>query len=163
MAQPNQPASNHNIRNPDKVKTPVPVEPVNTPQEQREHLAGPLTQTATPEGTPPRDAFDASSILRVDSLNSQAVALKRLNAAQGHQAAAHITTTQGNRHLNKVVASLKVQPKLTVGEPDDQYEKEADQVADQVMRIVGPPPPPTGKDESTPGIQLLPSPLPGGD
>lgn len=35
-------------------------------------------------------------------------------------------------------ASINVQPKLTVGEPNDKYEQEADQVAEQVMRMPEP-------------------------
>ena len=30
---------------------------------------------------------------------------------------------------------LLIQPKLTIGEPDDQYEREADSVAETVMRM----------------------------
>lgn len=41
-----------------------------------------------------------------------------------------------------VPKSAAIQPKLTVGEPNDQYEQEADQVADQVMRMSAPPAPP---------------------
>ena len=35
------------------------------------------------------------------------------------------------------VEELGVQAKLTVGAPDDEYEREADRVADQVMRMAG--------------------------
>lgn len=41
----------------------------------------------------------------------------------------------GNRCIVELFASGKVQTKLTIGEPDDKYEDEADQVADQVMRM----------------------------
>ncbi|MBW4441972.1 MAG: DUF4157 domain-containing protein [Plectolyngbya sp. WJT66-NPBG17] len=37
-------------------------------------------------------------------------------------------------------AAPRIQPKLTIGQPNDQYEQEADQVADRVMRSQGYPP-----------------------
>lgn len=167
MAQPNQPPSNHNIKNPNKTKAPIVVEPVNVQQEQREGVVGTLSQTATPEVQTPRGSFDPSTILRTGSIPAQATMLKRLNTAQGHEAAAHIGSTQGNRHLSKVVSTIKstpiksqtshapsIQTKLTVSEPGDQYEEEADRVADQVMRMAAPPPPPAGEDEENrPGVQ----------
>lgn len=41
-----------------------------------------------------------------------------------------------------------VQPKLKIGEPDDQYEREADQVAQQVMGMPAPLPPPGDSSNS---------------
>jgi hypothetical protein len=38
--------------------------------------------------------------------------LQRLNAAQGHEAAAHIGSTQGNRHLSTVLSSLHRTPRM---------------------------------------------------
>lgn len=48
---------------------------------------------------------------------------------------------------------LPIQAKLTIGEPNDQYEQEADQVANRVMAMAAPSPPPvqrrsTGADEA---------------
>jgi hypothetical protein len=160
MAQPSQPPNDHNLRYPNKTKAPIVVEPVNAQQEQREGVVETLTQTVTPEVQTPRGSFDPSAILRAGSIPAQATMLKRLNAAQGHEAAAHIGSTQGNRHLSKVVSAIKstpskpqatpaplIQTKLTVSEPGDQYEEEADRVADRVMRMAAPPPPPAGEDE----------------
>jgi hypothetical protein len=160
MTQPSQPPNEHNLRNPNKTKAPIVVEPVNAQQEQREGVVETLTQTVTPEVQTPRGSFDPSPILRAGSIPAQATILKRFNAAQGHEAAAHIGSTQGNRHLSKVVSAIKstpskpqtspapsIQTKLTVSEPGDQYEEEADRVADQVMRMAAPPPPPAGEDE----------------
>jgi len=42
--------------------------------------------------------------------------------------------TYGNRYVQHLIESLNVQAKLTVGSPDDQYEREADRVADAVTR-----------------------------
>jgi hypothetical protein len=167
VAQPSQPPNNHNVKNPNKAKAPIVVEPVNVQQEQREGVVEALTQTAAPEVQTPRGSFDPSTILRVGSIPAQATMLNRLNTAQGHEAAAHIGSTQGNRHLSKVMSTIKgtpskpqtshtpsIQAKLTVSEPGDQYEEEADRVADQVMRMAAPPPPPTGEDEENkPGEQ----------
>jgi len=171
MAQPSQPTGNRNLKTPNKTKAPIPVEPVNVPQEQREGLTQALTDTdaGAPALSPPQGTFDPATILRTGSLRAQATTLQRLNTAQGREAAAHIGSAQGNRHLSRLVSSLNrspgkpgsVQAKLTVSEPDDQYEKQADQVADQVMRMAAPPPPPAGEDENTPGIQRSPSALPG--
>jgi hypothetical protein len=36
------------------------------------------------------------------------------------------------------MAAISVQPKLEIGAPDDEYEREADRVADQVMRMPDP-------------------------
>jgi hypothetical protein len=41
--------------------------------------------------------------------------------------------------------TLLIQPKLTISQPNDKYEQEADRVADQVMRM----PEPRTSDEST--------------
>src|SRR5690606_40934047 len=46
--------------------------------------------------------------------------------------------------------SLYIQPKLTVGAPDDPYEKEADAVAEKVMRM----PQPTFVKNKTTGVNL---------
>jgi hypothetical protein len=40
----------------------------------------------------------------------------------------------GNQYVQRLVESFNVQGKLTVGSPDDQYEREADRVADAVTR-----------------------------
>jgi len=162
MAQPNQPPGKHSLRNPNKTKAPTVVEPANKQQEQREGVVEVLTQTATPEVQAPRGSFDPSSILRSGSIPAQAAMLKRLNVAQGHEAAAHIGSTQGNRHLSKVMSTIKsppskpqtshapsIQTKLTVSEPDDQYKEKANQVADQVMRMAAPPPPHADRDGET--------------
>ena len=39
------------------------------------------------------------------------------------------------QNKNEAQAPVKVQPKLEVGKEDDAHEKEADQVADKVMRM----------------------------
>jgi len=44
----------------------------------------------------------------------------------------------GNRATVSLLRSLQIQPKLTISEPGDPYEEEADHVADQVMRMAEP-------------------------
>lgn len=51
-----------------------------------------------------------------------------------------------------VVDSPQVQPKLTIGEPNDTYEQEADNVADQVMRM----PEPASNDDDEMIVQTKP-------
>ena len=41
----------------------------------------------------------------------------------------------GNRAISRLLRSPAIQPKLTISEPGDEYEREADRVADQVMRM----------------------------
>jgi hypothetical protein len=40
--------------------------------------------------------------------------------------------------IRSILRSSGVQPKLTMGQPNDQYEREADRIADQVMAIPDP-------------------------
>ena len=41
--------------------------------------------------------------------------------------------TLGNQAVQRLFQSGVIQPKLTIGKPDDRYEQEADHVAEQVM------------------------------
>jgi Domain of unknown function (DUF4157) len=45
-----------------------------------------------------------------------------------------LQSTIGNRAVQRLVASARLQPKLTLGAPDDVYEREADAIAEQVMK-----------------------------
>jgi hypothetical protein len=57
--------------------------------------------------------------------------------ANNTQKARMVTNLQGaygNQYVQRLVESLNVQAKLTVSSPDDQYEREADRVADTVTR-----------------------------
>jgi hypothetical protein len=44
----------------------------------------------------------------------------------------------GSRLVSQLLRSSSIQAKLTIGEPGDQYEQEADRVAEQVMRMPAP-------------------------
>jgi hypothetical protein len=54
--------------------------------------------------------------------------------AQRSDVAMHLQKTYGNRYVQRLVESTKVQAKLIVNSPDDEYEREADRVADAVTR-----------------------------
>jgi len=49
----------------------------------------------------------------------------------------NLQQTYGNRYVQRMMESGKVQAKLTVSQPDDKYEQEADKVADTVTRNSG--------------------------
>jgi hypothetical protein len=54
--------------------------------------------------------------------------------AQRSDLAMHLQKTYGNQYVQRLVESTKVQAKLTVGSTDDEYEREADKIADAVTR-----------------------------
>jgi len=62
------------------------------------------------------------------------------------------------RHSFGDVAVLPIQPSLTIGQPNDPYEQEADRVADLVMRIADPPPPVQRQDGEEVGPDIRRSP-----
>lgn len=96
------------------------------------------------------------------SLESQVAMLEKLPSVQRHAMIQRISQVQGHRHVQRVVAALQggngsrskttttpapgLQTSLEVGEPDDEYEQEADEVAKTVMRMsdASSPPPPDG-------------------
>jgi hypothetical protein len=47
----------------------------------------------------------------------------------------HLQRTYGNQYVQRLLNSRVVQAKLTVSQPDDSYEREADRVAQQVMNM----------------------------
>ncbi len=46
--------------------------------------------------------------------------------------------TAGNRAVQRLIKSRAIQAKLTISEPEDIYEQEADRVADQMMKMPDP-------------------------
>lgn len=65
----------------------------------------------------------------------------------------------GNQAVQRMLQAKLFQAKLTVNPPDDKYEKEADQVADTVMRMpepLGMPPSEPGKDDEEKRLQTKP-------
>ncbi len=87
-------------------------------------------------------------------MSGQAGTLGHLSGTQRQTIAMQIEQSQGNRILRHVMVSLKrsnsaPQTKPTVSEPSDQYEQEADRVANQAMTMAASPTPPSGGDETT--------------
>lgn len=52
---------------------------------------------------------------------------------------ARLQQSVGNHAMTRLLRSPVIQPKLTVSRPEDESEREADRVADQVMRMAEPP------------------------
>ncbi len=46
--------------------------------------------------------------------------------------------TLGNAYVQRLVETMKLQPKLSVSQPDDIYEREADRLAREITRLPGP-------------------------
>jgi len=55
-----------------------------------------------------------------------------VNNSQKAGLVAELQQTYGNRYVQRLVQSMKVQAKLTINSPDDEYEREADRVANAV-------------------------------
>ena len=81
-------------------------------------------------------------------------------------AAPEVTSAQPNTlHYSLRTISLAVQPKLTIGQPNDKYEQEADRVAEQVVQQINSPqfsatgsnnPAPNTTEHGKPKLQLKP-------
>jgi hypothetical protein len=70
------------------------------------------------------------------SVESISTELSRTHNAQRASALFAMQRTHGNRYVQRVVAGI--QANLTIGQPNDIYEQEANQVADAVMRMPEP-------------------------
>jgi hypothetical protein len=64
----------------------------------------------------------------------------------------HLQRAAGNHITARLLRAHAIQPKLTVNRPDDEYEREADRVADEVMRMPDPSP---LASRATPGVQRM--------
>ena len=60
-------------------------------------------------------------------------------AAQRNNFITQLHQTYGNRYVQRLMESIDIQAKLTVSDPGDIYEQEADKVADVVTRAVNSP------------------------
>jgi hypothetical protein len=67
----------------------------------------------------------------------RSAAADRSSARTGPRAINDLQRRAGNRVMHRLAS--RIQPKLTVNRPDDEYEREADCVADEVMRMPSPP------------------------
>ncbi len=96
-------------------------------------------------------------------IERQAAWLQRLNPAQQQSALRSINRLQGNLHAQRLVGAMgrgrtaaravgpDIQAKLTVSEPEDQYEQEAERVATEVVRMPAPATPPPPDDDKHQG------------
>jgi len=79
-------------------------------------------------------AFEGS-LMREPSVERHTALLAGASTdAQRASLAIHLQQTYGNQYVQRLVESIEVQAKLTVSSPDDEYEREADRVADAVTR-----------------------------
>lgn len=67
--------------------------------------------------------------------------IQRQALAGGTPNPAEMQKRLGNQGTQAWLAEQQIQPKLTIGQPGDQYEQEADRTADKVMRMPDPGPP----------------------
>ena len=78
-------------------------------------------------------------IARVGKKAHDTIARARLYPSMNSRVAAHpvlqLQEALGNQAVGRLLGSGGVQAKLTVGQPGDRYEREADQVARAVMRM----------------------------
>jgi hypothetical protein len=69
--------------------------------------------------------------------------------------------TIGNQAVNALLGSIGVQAKLIVNAPGDRYEREADRVAEQVLRMPAEPREATPAAQDPPAVMTKPAPGPG--
>jgi len=60
---------------------------------------------------------------------------KSSKPAKNHNKIAHLQQTLGNQEIQRLVKDDTIQAKLKISQPNDQYEQEADRVANQIMRM----------------------------
>jgi hypothetical protein len=82
-----------------------------------------------------RQSESNSSITRLSDRDSDLFETKLLKnpGPVALQLASPSTALNHSTRLGRLIQSAAIQPKLTVGKPEDSYEREADQVADKVM------------------------------
>lgn len=83
----------------------------------------------------------ASQTARTRRVDPQRSAHSVASQVVGFSARSPIRQVQravGNRAMNSLLRSPIIQPRLTVSHPEDESEREADRIADQVMRMVEP-------------------------
>ncbi|MCA9997544.1 MAG: DUF4157 domain-containing protein, partial [Anaerolineales bacterium] len=130
-------------------KTAVSPKPTTTPQT--------LTETYTPLDVLQRAEVLPGAIRPSDSHHLQqtagnrAIGRKMLPRRFGYEPALSLDTMLNSQAQYATSRAVPLQTKLTVNEPDDEYEQEADEVAEAVMRMPAsatpPPPNDDGEDE----------------
>jgi len=83
---------------------------------------------------PIRDARSVSLLMPSRMASSQHSEVAPLQRFMGNQTSQRLFSINGPSLASLAGVDAAIQPKLTVNKPGDQYEQEADRVADQVMR-----------------------------
>ena len=83
------------------------------------------------------NSFSFSNTPFLPRLSEHAEMLTSMNfTAQKNNFILHLHKTYGSQYVQRLIESIKIQAKLTVSNPSDVYEKEADQVADLVTNRI---------------------------
>jgi hypothetical protein len=80
-----------------------------------------------------RDGGDQPSRQRTTSHERHHSTDGNRDEVDGQSARRTLQRRRGNRAIQQLVTDDAIQPKLEVGDPDDEYEREADRVADEVV------------------------------
>jgi len=94
---------------------------------RRANKAEPARKELTPESVLPPE-------VEVRALTSHSLA-PSANLGRKAQVLRSLQRTHGNAYVQRLVLSRGIQAKLTVNQPDDEHEREADRVADTVAQI----------------------------
>ena len=70
-----------------------------------------------------------------ETARSKPVSTRRSSTLQYSHPIVQLQQKYGNQAVQRLLQSGQLQAKLTIGQPNDKYEQEADRVADQVMRM----------------------------
>ncbi len=142
---------------------------------ERQPILSPPTQTLETQPGLAELAPQPTSLFNGGTLESQVALLQRMPRSSQQNYIQQIQRVQGARHVQRLVSALHdadafstkpavappasapiVQPKMTVSEPGDPYEQEADQVAESVMRMTSVPPvAPPADNPDTPDDNVL--------
>src|SRR6266545_990960 len=99
-----------------------------------------LARLTVPQAEVPEGRSDGAGNGRRSSSTTPAAAASkhRTTATRGAEVASVPAVSAGNFAIQRLRRSATIQPKLTIGQPGDVFEQEADEVADRIMRSVSP-------------------------
>jgi hypothetical protein len=120
--------------------------PKHTQPFESEHETRVTSSTDVPNSNLHQDTFNSQSVLG-NAAVAEAATNTGAAGASGFQArsamqpgfgASELQLKLGNSVIQRALRAASIQPKLAVGQPDDFYEREADHVAQMVMRMPAP-------------------------
>ncbi len=104
------------------------------PEAQKENRVQPKSnEAAAPQNRPEVDNHASELTFNGGNTESQVTNLNRMPIISRRGMVQQISRMQGNRHVQRLIETI--QPKLSVSQPGDRAEQEADQVAKQVMTM----------------------------